>query len=219
MIDLTPQQILHVRLHDAGFRYAKLLRQNAGHPDEIIYVIQGIWGDEIANIVESTQDTGYELPKHIFEGKPNNMSNHQTQSPDTLSNEAAPIEENPECETPDALARKVERLERRTSTLELLLNDIMIHIDNPSKSENQFASKQKPKPKQKMNAPDIKERILAYLSTETTPKGTRVIAQAIRSKFQETKIALRHLRDSQKIIYIENEGYQRKDRTGWQTRT
>jgi len=142
------------------------------------------------------------------------MSNHQTQPSDTLSNAAAPIAENPECETPDALARKVERLERRTSTLELLLNDIMIHIDNPSKSENQFASKQKPKPKQKMNAPDIKERILAYLSTETIPKGTRVIAQAIRSKFQETKIALRQLRDSQEIIYIQNKGYRRKDRTG-----
>lgn len=69
MTDLTPQQILQVRLHDAGFRYAKLLRQNGGHPDGVIFVIQGIWGDEVANIVESVQDTGYELPKHIFEGK------------------------------------------------------------------------------------------------------------------------------------------------------
>lgn len=68
MKDLTPQQILQVRLHDAC-RYAKLLRKHGGHPDGVIFVIQGIWGDEVANIVESVQDTGYELPKHIFEGK------------------------------------------------------------------------------------------------------------------------------------------------------
>ena len=68
MTDLTPQQILQVRLHDAC-RYAKLLRKNGGHPEAVIYVIQGIWGDEVANIVESAQDTGYELPTHILEGK------------------------------------------------------------------------------------------------------------------------------------------------------
>lgn len=154
------------------------------------------------------------------------MSNPQTQSPGTLSNDAEHIGENPAMETPETLTQKVERLERRISTLERLLSDVMIQIDKPSKSENQFASKQKPKgkhqskanppkpkskPKKKVESPQIKERILAYLSTETTPRGTRVISQAIRAKYQETKISLNQLLDSQEIIYIQNEGYQRKN--------
>ena len=125
-------------------------------------------------------------------------------------------------ETPETLTQKVERLERRVSTLELLLNDVMIQLDKPSKNENQFASKQKPngkhpsngkakeKPKNKKETSKIKERIVAYLSTETTPKGTRVISQAIQAKYQETKIALHQLLNSQEITYIENKGYQRK---------
>lgn len=87
MTNLTPQQILQIRLQDAcrgkvrlcpflclgtqgnGLlaegrtskpalfrRYARLLRQNGGHPEAVIYVIRGIWGDEVANIVESTLD-------------------------------------------------------------------------------------------------------------------------------------------------------------------
>ena len=61
MTNLTPQQILQVQLQDAC-RYARLLRQNAGHPEAVIYVIRGIWGNEVANIVESVQDDGYEGP-------------------------------------------------------------------------------------------------------------------------------------------------------------
>ena len=129
-------------------------------------------------------------------------------------------------ETLDTLTQKVECLERRVSTLERLLSDVMIQIDKPSKSDNQFASKQKPngkhqskanppepksKSKKKVESPQMKERILAYLRTETTPRGTRVISQAIRAKYQETKIALKQLLDSQEIIHIQNEGYQRKN--------
>ena len=66
MKDLTPQQILQVRIHDAC-RYAQLLRQNAGHPEAVISVIQGIWGDEVAKIVESVQDAGYALPKYTLD--------------------------------------------------------------------------------------------------------------------------------------------------------
>lgn len=133
-------------------------------------------------------------------------------------------------ETPDALTQKVERLERRMSTLELLLNDVMIQIDKPFKNEKQFVSKQKPNgkrpskgnppkaklksKKKKVEPPQIKEQILAYLSTETTPKGTRVISQAVRTKYQETKIALHQLLNSQEIIYIENKGYRRKNPHG-----
>jgi hypothetical protein len=129
-------------------------------------------------------------------------------------------------ETPDTLTQKVERLERRMSTLELLLNDVMIQLDKPFKNENQFASKQKPngrrpsngkakeKSKQKKETSQVKERILAYLSTETVPKGTRVISQAVRTKLQGTKIALHQLLNSQEIIYIENKGYQRKNPHG-----
>ncbi len=55
MTNLTPQQILQIRLQDAR-RYAQLLRQNGGHPEAVIFVIRGIWGDEVANIVESVLD-------------------------------------------------------------------------------------------------------------------------------------------------------------------
>ena len=55
MTNLTPQQILQIRLQDAC-RYARLLRQNGGHPEAVIFVIRGIWGDEVANIVESVLD-------------------------------------------------------------------------------------------------------------------------------------------------------------------
>ena len=55
MTNLTPQQILQIRLQDAR-RYARLLRQNGGHPEAVIFVIRGIWGDEVANIVESVLD-------------------------------------------------------------------------------------------------------------------------------------------------------------------
>ena len=132
------------------------------------------------------------------------------------------LDPNPAIETPDALTQKVERLERRVSTLELLLNDVMIQMDKPSKNENQFALKQKPnrkhpsngkakeKPKKKKETSKVKERILAYLSTETTPKGTRVISQAIQAKYQETKMVLKQLLSSQEIIHVENKGYQRK---------
>lgn len=133
------------------------------------------------------------------------------------------LDPNPAIETPEALMQKVECLERRMSTLEILLNDVMMQIDKPFKHENQFASKQKPnrkqssngkakkKPKQKKDTSKVKERILAYLSTENTPKGTRVISQAVRTKFQETKTALHQLLNAQEITYVENEGYQRKD--------
>ena len=53
------------------------------------------------------------------------------------------LDPNPAIETPDVLTQKVERLERRMSTLEILLNDVMIQLDKPFKNENQFASKQK----------------------------------------------------------------------------
>ena len=138
------------------------------------------------------------------------------------------LDPNPAIETPEALMQKVECLERRMSTLEILLNDVMMQIDKPFKHENQFASKQKPnrkqssngkapkakeklKPKQKKDTSKVKERILAYLSTESTPKGTRVISQAVRTKFQETKTALHQLLNAQEITYVENKGYQRKD--------
>ena len=129
-------------------------------------------------------------------------------------------------ETPETLTQKVEGLERRVATLEMLLNDVMIQLDKPFKSENQFASKQKPngkhpsnrkakeKPKKKKETSKVKARILAYLRTETAPKGTRVISQAIQAKYQETKSALKQLLNSQKIIYVENKGYQRKNPHG-----
>ena len=155
------------------------------------------------------------------------MTKHrQTRSLGNLSNYAESTKPNPAIETPDALTEKIESLERRISTLEMLLNDVMIQLDRPSKNENQFASKQKPngkhqsegnppepksKSKKKVESPQIKERILAYLSTETTPRGTRVISKAIGAKYHKTKIALKQLLDSQEIIFIRNEGYQRKD--------
>ena len=132
-------------------------------------------------------------------------------------------------ETPETLTQKVERLERRISTLEMLLNDVMIQLDKPFKNEKQFVSKQKPsgkypsngnppkakkKPKKKKETSKVKEMILAYLNAESTPKGTRVISQAIRAKFQETKTALHQLLNSQEIIYVENKGYQRKNPPG-----
>ena len=61
-------------------------------------------------------------------------------------------------ETPETLTQKVERLERRVSTLEMLLNDVMIQLDKPFKNEKQFVSKQKPngKPPSKGNPPKAK---------------------------------------------------------------
>ena len=61
------------------------------------------------------------------------------------------LDPNPAIETPEALMQKVECLERRMSTLEILLNDVMMQIDKPFKHENQFASKQKPNRTQPSN--------------------------------------------------------------------
>lgn len=58
---------------------------------------------------------------------------------------------NPAIETPETLTQKVEHLERRISTLEMLLNDVMIQLDKPFKNEKQFVSKQKPNGKHPSN--------------------------------------------------------------------
>ena len=80
------------------------------------------------------------------------MTKHrQTRSLGNLSNYAASPKPNPAIETPDTLTEKIESLERRISTLEMILNDVMIQLDKPSKNENQFASKQKPNGKHQSN--------------------------------------------------------------------
>ena len=72
------------------------------------------------------------------------MTKHrQTRSLGPLSNYVESPKPNPTVETPDALTEKIERLERRIATLEMLLSDVMMQLDKPFKNENQFASKQK----------------------------------------------------------------------------
>lgn len=59
----VPEEIRHdLRCIDAR-GYARKLRRNGGHPEAVISVIKGIWGEKVAEHVKSLEDNRYYLSK------------------------------------------------------------------------------------------------------------------------------------------------------------